>query len=451
MSQLFKMKNWIILFVLISSFTLSCSSKDEDKEEGENSDEAAANTLAINIPVDVTPESIAALPTINEPGKANPEELDASTLDIGTNLVGGLVSSNSNSNNPSSSMHSIGDPVNVLSLQGFFAFECWGRAGNISHDQPFYVYCPKAIADKVNQTWIPAVKASKTKSGMSSMGPYQFSSFSILGMVFTSEILAKYAYSKEGEAKVVKPESISFAAGKDYKQNAITEKGDPDKYLIPIQGIYNRYFTEGWKHYLYNGDAKKDGRYSVIPWHKGGTMGGGGLQSYMTVEKDGKTARIYAVNQVLSSSNSPDEGARMILLINFKTEQFLAKLGNDRGKYGTIIAGKGGFDIEKGVWKEGAYFAEHFHNGHQAFKACVDNKTATIIGLDTKAEKCQFVADFFDKTKTFSAAKFLELNDVEEKDLTGFLSFFEDAEPLADEQVPEGTKDVANIFDQVTF
>ncbi len=446
------------------------SNKDGDNNnQGEETESSDTLVLSIDIPVDATEMSLASLPSINEAGKENPDELSASTLALP--LVSNLVdisnnNSNGNSNDNQSSTENsddylqsyIGKPISYPGIQKMFAFQCWGKSDFKKKDNTYANYCPDAIKDKIGSEFIPQKKANE-KSNISSRLAYEFTSYSLLGLIFQAETTAKAGFKLADKATKIDPKSIVLKAERDYDYKPITAE-KPGKYVIDMLTSYDLHYTDfkTSRGYLLNSNAEEEGEYMILPWNlrdgKCKTCGASVYQSWMKLDKSKEKAKLFAINQFVASSEKQNYGFRHILLINFETDHFLLKAGwNESGHNSKVIAGKGGFDFTTGTWKEGAYytFIKDPGSGAPDLGYCVDSKSQLLLSYDVTHEKCSFVADFFENASSFDPATFLSLTEEEAKKLSPFLELFKNSDGLTADQIPKGKTDIPNLFDEVEF
>ena len=424
--------------------TTETTTPEETNETSKDSSEQdTSGTLSVgeDVPVNITELSLGSLPTINEAGVSNPGTL---ALEASLNL--GIFALQTQTG------PTVGQPVDNTNIQSLFALECYW---DLETDN----WCPDEITKGLKDGTIPVYGGPNAGGD----APYWFSNFSILGIIHHAEAYFGGAYQKSDVANKIVPDSLKGFATKDYDGSAIT-RTEAKGYVIDIPNLYDSIYqaTDGDEgmHYIFNSRAKEDGRYSSIPWAKFleshdsyNQRNTGGGQSYLTMKEDGKTPHIYAINQVMSYSNSTNEGFRMILMINYETNHFLFKSGstNSIGRYATVVAGKGGFDASTASWLDGAYYAQDLLDGSIGWEACVDNKTQNVLGTAVTQTQCQFVKAMFTEAETFDPAQFLQLTAGEKTDLVNFLAFFNDNSEIPASEIPGGGEDAASFPDEYTY
>jgi hypothetical protein len=80
----------------------------------------------------------------------------------------------------------------------------------------------------------------------------------------------------------------------------------------------------------------------------------------------------------------------------------------------------------------------------------VDNKTQTVLSLDTSHERCQGdLETFFANSGSLASGDYLDLTAQEKSDLSAYLAFFADDDPLPASAVPSNIADVSKLPDTV--
>jgi hypothetical protein len=394
----------ILIFVVFWSDIKGSYGTDDD-----TTDEATESTTERVY----MPDALASVPTILNANQENP-----TVLEIGQRVTKRALTH---------------DAINTL-----MEFACYW---DVDTDNA----CPDNITQALKDGTIRVYPGAETATGIY---PYWYSDFSLLGIIHFAQAYSNTAYSHTGIT--IDPTSVQYVATENFDGTELSGDSRADQYIIPTT-LYNRY-QKGEEddlgfHFLYHkGDGTK---FAALPYAKfktsqKSTRNTGGAQSYVSL-KEG-TTHVYAINRVINYTT--DEGFRTIILFNTETRTFLVHDGSKDQR--VLMVGKGGFNVEDKTWYEGEYYVRVWDNEVLAFEGCINSKTQKVVGNTPQDCSDERVRDFF-LLNELDVSSFLGLSSTETTDLKEWLSFFADANPLPDTEIPKGGTDAAAFPDEVQY